>query len=70
MESSTGHLARFTPAVQVGMHFCFGLQQERLCKIDLSRLKLSVSIANPYSKLLITEVKGLYQAVRKQTLYV
>ena len=32
-------------------HFCFGLQQERLCKTDLSGLKLSVSIANPCSKL-------------------
>ena len=37
--------------------FCFGLQQERLCKTDLSGLKLSVSIANPCSKLLCTEVK-------------
>ena len=37
-------------------HFCFGLQQERLCKTDLSGLKLSVSIANPCSKLLHTEV--------------
>ena len=36
----------------------FGLQQERLCKTDLSGLKLSVSIANPRSKLLTTEVKG------------
>ena len=44
--------------------------QERLCKTDLSGLKLSVSIANPCSKLLCTEVKGLYQAVRKQTLYI
>ena len=52
------------------MHFCFGLQQERLCKTDLSGLKLSVNIANPRSKLLCTEVKGLYQVVRKQTLYV
>ena len=37
---------------------------------DLSRLKLSVSTANPHSKLLCTEVKGLYQVFRKQTLYV
>ena len=39
--------------------FCFGLKQERLCKTDLSGLKLSVSIANPCSKLLCTEVKGM-----------
>ena len=51
-------------------HFYFGLQQQRLCKTDLSGLKLSVNIANPHSKLLCTEVKGLYQTVRKQTLYV
>ena len=50
------------------VHFCFGLQQERLCKTDLSGLKLSVNIANPCSKLLCTEVKGLYQAFRNQTL--
>ena len=49
-------------------HFCFGLQQERLCKTDLSGLKLSVSIDNPCSKLLCTEVKGLYQIFRNQTL--
>ena len=57
-------------SICLSRHFCFGLQQERLCKTDLSGLKLSVSIANPCSKLLHTEVKGLYQAVRKQTLYV
>ena len=34
-------------------------QQERLCKTDLIGLKLSVSIANPCSKLLCTEVKGI-----------
>ena len=56
--------------VSIEVDFCSGLQQERLCKTDLSGLKLSVSIANPCSKLLHTEVKGLYQAVRKQTLYV
>ena len=56
--------------VSIEVDFCFGLQQERLCKIDLSGLKLSVSIANPCSKLLCTEVKGLYQISRKQTLYV
>ena len=44
--------------VSIEVDFCFGLQQERLCKTDLSRLKLSVSIANPCSKLLTTEVKG------------
>ena len=47
------------------MHFCFGLQQERLCKTDLSGLKLSVSIANPRSKLLHTEVR---ESFRNQTL--
>ena len=54
-------------------HFCFVLQQERLCKTELSGLKLSVStvsITNPCSKLQCTEVKGLYQIPRKQTLYV
>ena len=35
-------------------------QQERLCKTDLRGLKLSVSIANPCSKLLCTEVKEVY----------
>ena len=38
-------------------HFCFGLQQERVCKKDLSGIKLSVNIANPWSKLLCTEVR-------------
>ena len=56
--------------VSIEVDFCFGLQQERLCGTDLSGLKLSVSIANPCSKLLRTEVKGLYQAFRKQTHYV
>ena len=56
--------------VSIEVHFCFGLQQERLCKTDLSGLKLSVSIANLRSKLLCTEVKGLYQGFGKQTLYV
>ena len=45
--------------VSIEVDFCFGLQQERLCKTDLSGLKLSVSIANPCSKLLCTEVKGI-----------
>ena len=44
--------------VSIEVDFCFGFQQERLCKTDLSGLKLSVSIANPRSKLLTTEVKG------------
>ena len=44
--------------VSIEVDFCFGLQQERLCKTELSGLKLSVSIANPRSKLLTTEVKG------------
>ena len=48
-------------------HFYFGLQQERLCKTDLSGLKFSVNIANPCSKLLCTEVR---EAFRKQTFYV
>ena len=38
-------------------------QQERLCKTDLSGLKLSVSIANPCSKLLCTEVKGIVSSI-------
>ena len=41
----------------------FGLQQERLCKTDLSRLKLSVSITNPCSKILCTEVKRSEQNI-------
>ena len=41
------------------VHFYFGLQQERLCKTDLSGLKLSVNIANPCSKLICTEVNGM-----------
>ena len=45
--------------VSIEVDFCFGRQQERLCKTDLSGLKLSVSIANPCSKLLCTEVKGI-----------
>ena len=49
------------------MHFCFGLQQEKLCKTDLSGLKLSVSITNPCSKLLCTEVR---ESFSKQTLYI
>ena len=53
--------------VSIEVDFCFGLQQE-LCKTDLSGLKLSVSIANPCSKLLGTEVKQVYQIFRNQTL--
>ena len=43
-------------------------QQERLCKTDLSGLKLFVGIANPCSKLLYTEVRQVYQIFRNQTL--
>ena len=46
--------------VSVEVDFCFGLQQERLCKTDLSGLKLSVSITNLRSKLLCTEVKEVH----------
>ena len=45
--------------VSIEADFYFGLQQERLCKTDLSGLKLPVSIANLCSKLLGTEVKGI-----------
>ena len=48
--------------VSIEVDFCFGFQQGRLCRTDLSGLKLSVSIANPCSKLLRTEVKGLYSS--------
>ena len=48
-------------------HFCFGLQQEGLCKTDLSGLKLSINITNPCSKLLCIEVREVF---KKQTLYV
>ena len=54
-------------SVALPHHFCFGLQQERLCKTDLSGLKLSVNVANPCSKLLCTEVR---ESFRKQTLCV
>ena len=53
---------------QIEVDFCFGLQQERLCKTDLSGLKLSASIANPCFKLLCTEVRQVYQIFRNQTL--
>ena len=43
--------------VSIEVDFCFGLQQERLCKTDVSGLKFSVSIANSCSKLLCTEVR-------------
>ena len=46
----------------------FGLQQERLCKTDLSGLKLSVSIADACSKLLCTEVREVHRIFRNQTL--
>ena len=46
------HLLKWTSALD--------FQQERLCK---SGLKLSVSIANPCSKLLCTEVKGIVSSI-------
>ena len=49
-------------------HFWFGLQQGRLCNSDLSGLKLYVNIANPCSKLLCTEVRGVSQIFRNQIL--
>ena len=47
--------------VSIEVDFCFGLQKGRLCKTDLSGLKLSVSIANPCSKLLYVEVKEIFR---------
>ena len=38
--------------VSIEVDFCFGLQQERLCKTDLSELKLSVSIAPLWTEFL------------------
>ena len=49
--------------VSIEVDFCFGLQQERLCRTDLSGLKLSVSIANSCSKLLHAEVKGIVSSI-------
>ena len=49
--------------VSIEVDLCFGLQQEMLCKTDLSGLKFSVSIANPRSKLLCTEVKGIGSSI-------
>ena len=49
--------------VSIEVDFCFGLQQERLCETDLSGLKLSISITNPCSKLLCTEVKGIVSSI-------
>ena len=40
-------------------HFCIGLQQGRLCKTDLSGLKLSVNIANPCYLYLFVLVQGI-----------
>ena len=55
-------------------HVTFDLDfnKGRLCNSDLSGLKLSVNvnIANPYSKLLCTEMREVYQIFRNQTLYV
>ena len=53
--------------VSIEVDFCFGLQQERLCKTDLRGLKLSVSIANLCSKLLGIEMKEVYWIFRNQT---
>ena len=50
--------------VSIEVDFYFGLQQERFSKTDLSGLKLSVSITNPCSKLLCTEVREMYQIFR------
>ena len=49
--------------VSIEVDFCFGLQQERLCKMDLSGLKLFFSIANPRSKSLTTKVKGVVSSI-------
>ena len=54
--------------VSIEVDFCFGLQQERLCKTDLSGLKLSVSIASLCSKLLCTKVREVYRIFRNETL--
>ena len=54
--------------VSMEVDFGFGLQQEKLCKTDLSGLKLSISITNPCSKLLCTEVREVYQIFRNHTL--
>ena len=54
--------------VSIEVDFYFGCQQGRLCKTDLSGLKLSVSITNPCSKLLCTEVREVYRIFRNQTL--
>ena len=44
----------------IEVDFCFGLYQERLCETDLCGLKLLVSITNPCSKLLCTEVREVH----------
>ena len=49
--------------VSIEVDFCFGLQQGRLCRTDLSGLKLSVKVTNPCSKLLHTEVKGIVSGI-------
>ena len=48
-------------------HIWFELQQERLCKTDLSGLNLSVDMANSCSPSLCTVVRETF---RKQTLYI
>ena len=45
--------------VSIEVDFCFGLQQERLCKTDLSGLKLSVKVTNPCSKFLCSSLLKL-----------
>ena len=58
------HYEVLLKSVPIEVNFCFGLQQGRLCKTDLSGLKLSVDIANPCSKLLCTEAREVYQIFR------
>ena len=45
--------------VSIEVDFCFGLQQQRLCKTDLSGLISLLVLPDPCSKLLCTEVKGV-----------
>ena len=54
--------------VSIEVDFCFGLQKERLCKTDLSGLKLSVSIANPCSKITVYRSERSVSIFRNQTL--
>ena len=50
------------------VHFSVWIHQAWLCNSDSSGLKLSVKVTNPYSKLLCTEMREVYQTFRKQTL--